>query len=358
MKRANIEESVLAWIAEGVDAPADEKRFGELALALFRHQYEHGEAYQRLCAAENRNPSNVEHWMEIPPVPTGAFKRARLATFPVEREVRTFRSSGSSSAERGELHLDTLELYDASLLATFGAYICCASEPLRFLVLAPSSRDAPESSLSYMFDRAGHEFGRGAPSFYIDAGGWDAEQTIADLEQLAEPAAVVGAAFSFVHLLDELASRQIRLALPEGSRVLETGGFKGRSRELPRAELHASIEAGLGVPVSRIVNQYGMCELASQFYEATLRTGEPTHAKSVPPWVRTRVLDPATFADVAPGEMGVLVHYDLANTGSVLAVQTSDVGRRLDSGFEMLGRLAGAEERGCSIAADALLGSR
>jgi hypothetical protein len=101
-----------------------------------------------------------------------------------------------------------------------------------------------------------------------------------------------------------------------------------------------------------------MCELASQFYEATLRTGEPTHAKSVPPWVRTRVLDPATFTDVSPGETGVLVHYDLANTGSVLAVQTSDLGRRLDSGFEMLGRLAGAEERGCSIAADALLGSR
>jgi hypothetical protein len=78
----------------------------------------------------------------------------------------------------------------------------------------------------------------------------------------------------------------------------------------------------------------------------------------VPPWVRTRVVDPRDGRDCADGEPGVLVHYDLANTGSVLAVQTSDLGVREGAGFRVLGRLGGAEARGCSIAADALLEPR
>ena len=75
----------------------------------------------------------------------------------------------------------------------------------------------------------------------------------------------------------------------------------------------------------------------------------------MPPWVRTRAVDPATLEDVEPGQPGVLVHYDLANTGSVVAVQTSDAGLLRPGGFEVRGRIEGAEERGCSIAADALL---
>jgi Acyl-protein synthetase, LuxE len=140
--------------------------------------------------------------------------------------------------------------------------------------------------------------------------------------------------------------------------VMETGGFKGRSRELTREELHGGIEAGLGVPRARIVNQYGMCELASQFYEPTLRTGVYGDVKSVPAWVRVRVVDPVTQEDVAPGESGVLAIYDLANVGSVLAVLTSDRGELSGSGFRVFGRLRGAEARGCSLAADALLGAR
>ena len=362
MTRRAVERRILAWIAEGVEPPADraaaDERFGELALALFAHQYESGDAYRVLCDSFGRNPSNVERWSDIPAVPTGAFKQARLATFPAEREVRTFRTSGSSTAERGALHLDTLELYDASLLTTFEAYVCCGVERLRFLVLSPSTSEAPDSSLSYMFERAARELGRGEPSFYVAQRGWAPDRALADLGELDEPAAVVGTAFSFVHLLDELERRGVSFTLPEGSRVMETGGFKGRSRELTRVELHAGISSALGVPTAAIVNQYGMCELGSQFYEPSLQTGRPTQTKRVPPWVRTRVLDPATWKEVPVAETGVLVHYDLANTGSVLAVQTSDLGLRRDDGFEVQGRLQGAEERGCSIAADVLFAGR
>jgi hypothetical protein len=353
MTRAELDARVLARIAAGVDAAFPDTEFEALALALFAHQYAEGASYRRLCASQRRDPGNVRRWQEIPAVPSGAFKQARFAAFPPERTSRVFRSSGSSGALRSQLELDTLALYDASLLATFAAHIVPGRERLPFLVLAPSAADAPDSSLSYMYDRAARALGAGEPRFYVGASGWDPARPIADLAALEGPVALVGTAFAFVHLIDALRARRLRL--PEGTRVMETGGFKGRSRELSRAELHGAIRDALGVPESRIVNQYGMCELASQFYEPSLRRGCLVTRKRIPPWVRTRVVDPASLEDVAAGEPGMLVHYDLANTGSVLAIQTSDEGRILDGELEVLGRLPGAEARGCSLAADALL---
>jgi hypothetical protein len=353
--RSELDRQVLARISRGVDAPMSDAEFDVLALALFEHQYSEGEAYRRLCDSMRRGPRDVRRWQDIPAVPTGAFKEARIAAFPPERCVRVFRSSGSTTARRGELELDTLALYEASLLATFSAHILPEGARLPFLVLAPSAAAAPDSSLSYMYDFAARQLGAGEARFYLTPSGWDPDTLIGDLERLEGPAAVVGTAFAFVHLLDELDARRSRLRLPDGTRIMETGGFKGRSRVLERGALHRAISAALGVPEARIVNQYGMCELASQFYEPSLRCGRVVSAKAIPPWVRTRVVDPASFADVAAGEAGMLVHYDLANTGSVLAVQTSDAGRLVADGLEVLGRLPGAEARGCSLAAEALL---
>ncbi len=356
MSRAELDEQVLALIGEGATARPDDARFEELALRLFAHQHAHNPAYRRLCDALRRGPADVATWREIPAVPTGAFKEARLAAFPERDTVRVFRTSGSTTAHRGELHLDTLALYDASLLETFSAFVCPDTERIRFVVLAPSARDAPDSSLSYMFERAVERLGTPDSRFYPGPEGWLPERVIEALQRASEPVAVVGTAFAFVHLIDELLRRRAGLSLPAGSRALETGGFKGRSRELSRDELHGGFERALGLPSGRIVNQYGMCELGSQFYETTLRTGKPTRTKHVPPWVRSRVLDPSTREEVAEGEVGLLVHFDLANTGSVLAVETADLGRRSGDGFEVVGRAEGAEARGCSIAADLLLG--
>lgn len=353
MSRQQLDQRVLDWIAEGVDSPADDARFERLALELFGWQYDHNEPYRRMCDAFGRPPRAVGSWREIPPVPTGAFKEARLACFPASDDVRVFRTSGSTTSARGELWLDTLDLYDASLLASFEAYVCAGDRP-RFAVLAPSAADAPDSSLSHMFDCALQRLGAPGSRFFASAEGWDPAAAIAFLRTAREPLAVAGTAFAFVHLIDAL---DAGIDLPEGSRVMETGGFKGRSRELERHELHAAISSALAVPPERIINQYGMCELGSQFYEDSLRTGTPSQTKRPPPWVRTRVVDPATLEDVLDGEAGVLVHYDLANTGSVLAVQTSDAGRRTDGGFVVLGRVEGAEARGCSIAADLLFES-
>jgi hypothetical protein len=356
--RAELDERVLARIARGIDAPFSDDEFEELALALFAHQYANGLAYRRLCDAEHRNPGNVRRWREIPAVPTATFKQARIAAFPPERCVHVFRSSGSTTERRSELQLDTLALYEASLLATFAPHILPEGARLPFLVLAPSAADAPDSSLSHMYDCAARRLGAGEPRFHVTPTGWDPDGVIEDLRGLRGAAVIAGTAFAFVHLIDALDERGLRLGLPEGTRVMETGGFKGRSRELERGELHRAIARALGVPEARIVNQYGMCELASQFYEPSLRRSAVVPRKVIPPWVRTRAVDPATLDDVPPGEVGMLVHYDLANTGSVIAVQTSDAGRLVGGELEILGRLPGAEARGCSLAADALLARR
>ena len=170
--------------------------------------------------------------------------------------------------------------------------------------------------------------------------------------------AICGTAFAFVHLFDALEERGRQLSLPSGTRVMETGGFKGRATERPPEVLYAQIAAGLGVAAECIVNQYGMTELGSQFYDSVLAEPGGPRRKLAPPWTRVRVLDPLTGAERAEGETGLLQIVDLANTGSVAFLRTEDLGRRVPGGFEVIGRAAGAEARGCSIALDEMLGAR
>jgi hypothetical protein len=176
-------------------------------------------------------------------------------------------------------------------------------------------------------------------------------------------------------MLDAFAELGARFACPTGSRIMETGGFKGRSRELSRERLYAALHESLGIEPARIVNQYGMTELGSQFYDSVLVDAAGPRRKLGPPWTRVRLVDPETGADVQDDSPGLVVIHDLANTGSVAAIQTADLGRwieaaeggdpggdaaasdpRFERGFEVLGREPGAEARGCSIAADLMLG--
>jgi hypothetical protein len=351
-ERADLDARVLAWMREPGFEP-DEERFDSLARALFTYQFEHCAPFRRLCRSRERTPERLTCWREIPAVPTGAFKEMPLRAFAPDRTLHTFRTSGTSSAARGELHLDTLELYEASLLPTFRRMLLPelgGDERMPFVVLAPSRSEAPDSSLSWMFDVAVRELGTTDSVI-----GLDLERALAALASTSSAVCLCGTAFALVHLLDALSAQERRLALPEGSRIMETGGFKGRSREVPRAELHAALAGALGVPASRIVNQYGMTELGSQFYDSSLARPEEPRRKLGPPWARARVLDPVDDREVKDGETGVLVVTDLANTGSVIAVRTADRGRRLGDGFDVLGREPGAEARGCSIAADEML---
>jgi len=359
-RRADIDRAVLEWMREPV-AWDDDARFERLALRLFAFQFEHCEAYGAFCRGRRRSPGSVLSWREIPAVPTGSFKELALHSFPTERRAHCFRTSGTSTAERGTLHLDTLELYEASLLPTFRRFVFPDLRPDQravIRVLAPSAAESPDSSLSHMFAVVLAEIGAPGSGFDVRGGALQFEALFASLEACAGegiPVALCGTAFAFVHLIDELERRRVRYVLPEGSRLMECGGFKGRSREIPRPELYALLEKSLGIPMERMVNQYGMTELGSQFYDTVLLHPDELRRKLGPPWARVLIVDPESGEPARPGEVGTVVVYDLANTGSVLAIQTADLGRSVLDGFEVIGREPGAEARGCSIAADELL---
>jgi hypothetical protein len=361
-ERAALDRAILEWMAEPLWGEDDE-RFESLALPLFAHQFAHCPPYRHFCERRGRTPATVRSWREIPPVPTGAFKEVALRSFPEADAVHTFRTSGTSTSARGELQLDTLTLYETSLLGSFCRFLLPdlstdRSEAL-VLVLAPSPAEARDSSLSHMFGVAIREVGAQGSGFFVERGELRVDDLLRAFEAAAkapEPLLLCGTAFAFVHLLDALEGRDARIELPPGTRLMETGGFKGRSRALHRTELYLGLEEWLGTPVERMVNQYGMTELGSQFHDTVLVEPETPRRKLGPPWTRVRIVDPVSFADVPAGEQGTVVVYDLANTGSVLAIQTADVGHRVEDGFEVLGREPGAEERGCSIAIDELLG--
>lgn len=376
MKRDEIESEILAWIAEP-EWRADEARFERLVLALFRFQVDHCKPYARYAMALDRTSDRVEHSAQIPAVPTGAFKEFDLRCFEAEATIRVFRTSGSSTERRGALALDTLALYEASLLASLRHCLLTdlvgRAPMMRFL--APSAEEAPESSLSHMFETLRRAEGAVGSAFDLREGRLDLEalgRAIREARSESPPRPIVlaGTSFAFVHLLDATGGEGAGAdggrdwRLPPGSRILETGGFKGRSREVPRDVLRTELARRFGLPESSVVNQYGMTELGSQFYDSTLLDPAGPRRKLVPPWTRVRLIDPATGEDVRAGEVGMVLVQDLANTGSVAAVQTADLGRSvLDEqgeaiGFDVLGRAAGAEERGCSIAADLMLDSR
>ena len=131
---------------------------------------------------------------------------------------------------------------------------------------------------------------------------------------------------------------------------METGGYKGRSRALPKGELHAAITEGLGLPPESIISEYGMSELSSQAYDRSYRAQtESPRVFRFPPWARSQIVSPETGLEAGEGETGLLRVWDLANVYSVMAVQTEDLGIRRGEGFELIGRAALAEQRGCSL---------
>ena len=130
---------------------------------------------------------------------------------------------------------------------------------------------------------------------------------------------------------------------------METGGYKGRSREMPKAELHALISKKLRVPTDWIVCEYGMCELGSQAYDTIVGNGLERRFR-FPSWARAQIVNANTGVEVNEGEAGLLRIFDLTNVRSVVGVQTQDLAIRRGDGFELIGRVTKANPRGCSLA--------
>jgi len=362
-KTDSIYDEVLDFIRHPVEG-----RFDPLALQVFAFQFERSPAYRRYCEAKDKTPDNVGSWREIPAVPTAAFKELDLVC---DQPEKVFFTSGTTQGptKRGRHSVPRLDLYRASVLPNFMAHLLPDLAELRMLILTGSPMLWPHSSLTHMMEIVRREYGGTDSGYFVTDAGLDLDGLSRSLREACmhnKPVMLAGVTLAFHHFLDHCEERRMTFRLPSGSRMMDTGGFKGRKINLSSSDLYHRYETVLGIPQTHIVNEYGMTEMGSQFYDNVLADhlnglSRPRH-KRVPPWVRTRVVDPETLEDQPPGSAGMLRHYDLANCGSVMALQTEDIGYTVgdglpagQAGFEITGRASGSEARGCSLLVEEIL---
>jgi Acyl-protein synthetase, LuxE len=351
--------------AEG--APSAPDPFDALAIAVARYQAAACAPVARLFGARGVRAGELQRADQIPAVPCDVFRFARVATHPPDADAVVFRTSGTTlgAGSRGEHALRTTATYELAALSWGARMLWPDRDTMRVLVLSPPLSEAPDSSLGFMLDRFAARLG-GPASWHVRGGALDVvgfARACGEARDAGEPAIVLGTSFAFVHLLEAQGTSD--LTLPAGSRAMQTGGFKGRSREVPAEELRRSIARSLGVPLPCVVSEYGMTELSSQLYEDTLAralAGAPeaelagTRRYVAPPWVRVTAVDQETLSPLPDGEIGLARIVDLANVDSAVAIQTADRVRVTDGCVELLSRVAGAPPRGCSIAIDQMLG--
>jgi hypothetical protein len=337
----------------GAFAARDERAFERLAIDAIAWQRAACPALDRALTAAGAGTLG-DGIDGVVGVPTDAFKMARIATFAIERQRRVFYTSGTTREVRGQHAFATLALYEQAAIAAAKRWLLTA-DSYRFVFFAESEEASPNSSLTAMLAMFARAWGSAGDPFFVRSGAIDTGAAVAAIEAAiaaGDRVALLGATWAFVHFADAVG--RWSCALPAGSVVMPTGGFKGRSRELAPNEFMADIQDRFGVERSQVVQEYGMTELSSQAYEAH-REGVRAGRYRCPPWMRVDAVDPETLAVLPPGEEGILRVIDLANLGSCVAIQTADLGVVFDDGFEVRGRMPGATPRGCARAMDALL---
>ncbi|MFV0415603.1 MAG: acyl-protein synthetase [Chthoniobacterales bacterium] len=337
-----IKERLLTFITTSAGkATTESSDFESLALELFKFQYENNPTYQKFCREQLKDRS-PESWTDIPALPLPAFRHAEVLSFPREKITRTFRTSGTTGDSYGQHFFADLELYQAAALTGWRH----AGLPEKNVFgLLPSPQEAPHSSLACMAGWLCKD-----NPFFLKENEIDLDYLRQTCEQTDAPLCLFGTALAFLNLFELLEKNNTDLSLPPESLAVETGGFKGSGRQIEKSVLYAKFTHFLGLPADDIRNEYGMTELSSQAYTQGL--GRP---HKCPPWLRAQVVHPSTGREVNDGQTGVLKITDLANIGSVLAIQTRDLAIRHEKNFELIGRDPAALPRGCSRSADEVL---
>jgi hypothetical protein len=357
--RDALAQRVAALIDRLKDGARDDAARDALLADVLLLQREQVAPYARMLARLAASEPDPLRW---PALPTDVFRFARVAAHAAHEDVRVFRTSGTTSGARGAHPLRDLSLYDRSAHAAARHALFPDVARMPLVILAPRAAELPDSSLSYMLDRFTTWFGLGDSVWVIEQGELQAERLermLSDAQRDERPVALLGTSFAFVHAEDALGARRFRL--PRGSRIMQTGGFKGRTRELAPEDMRALLQTRYGVDERCIVSEYGMTELCSQLYETTLRDawlGRGTAARRlwVPGWVRASVVDPEALVAIEGEREGLLRIDDPCNLDGACAVQTADRALCVDGGVVVLGRAADAVPRGCSLAIDAVLG--
>jgi hypothetical protein len=318
----------------GLIASDQFEEFDELILRLFTHQFENCLPYRRFARSLGVTPTSITSWREIPAVPTSAFK---LPNHPLSFGATTFLTSGTTTEIKGAHPFPSTTLYDLAALTHWRAHL--PDLPLSFL--SPPPEENPTSSLVHMFEQLHRSLDPQNDSPFL----LHADQfRLSPLFQLDQAVILSGTALAFLHLLK---SHQA-IPLPQGSRLLETGGYKGTTHTLSKPDFYAGLSTFFNVPDHHIHNEYGMTELSSQAYA---QGADGTHR--FPHWCRYQIICPETGKELPLGEIGYLQIHDLANFHSVAAIRTQDFATaHPDGSFTLLGRDPGALPRGCSRSID------
>lgn len=331
-------EQLVSRVLPAIRDDLSEAEFDARMLEVFAFQQRWNVPYARYCATR---PLPM-HWSQIPAVPQSIFKRFRLSVAPADATPVTFLTSGTTGETRGAHHFLDTRLYDAAIAHGWARL---KRPDLAKIILTPPSVHAPHSSLAHMMGQLADE----TTIFALAADGQlEVGRILAGLEvlhSLQKPVALLGTALAFLNLFEQMGSARPKLC--PGSFAMETGGYKGSGRDIPKAELYGRFTEALGLATDDVISEYGMTELSSQCYSRGLN-----RVHEAPPWMRALVFDPETGEEVDEGEIGVLRLYDLANVGSVVSLETQDLAVRRADGFELIGRDPAALPRGCSRAAD------
>ncbi|HBY90098.1 MAG: LuxE/PaaK family acyltransferase [Ruoffia tabacinasalis] len=333
-------------IQEFICNPEEYKSFDEVAIQLFRYLYQNNLAYQQYCRKKGIGLKQVRHWKDIPSVSTEAFKSSFLSVTPEEECSYVFMTSGTTNGNKGKHYHRDLDVYDLSAKESFKNFVSAKKYPMA--ILFPDEKNMPHSSLSHYLSLLKAD-GTKDSAHFVSKDGLELEKLIEWTQKHEHtPVMILGASYNYVHLLDSLEDKNKSIHLHEDSLIFDTGGFKNFSRSYSENDFYKLLKDRFKVK-TKIVNMYGMTELSSQYYSKIELGGK--NIKRGPHWIRFKIIDPITEQEVPKGEIGLLVHVDLANINSVPAIQTGDLAIEREGGFELVGRQPLIESRGCSLSA-------
>lgn len=312
---------------------ASEADFNEVCLEVFRYQYENISVYQKFCNLLKTDVSKVKSYKEIPFLPIQFFKSHQI-TAPDSAIETTFTSSGTTGQITSKHYVSDLNVYEKSFFKTFEIFYGSLSDYC-FLALLPSYLEREGSSLIYMVQKLIQASGKKESNFYLH----NLDELIKQLEELEgrnQKTILIGVSYA---LLDLIEKKSFSL---KNTLVMETGGMKGRRKEMVKEELHTVLKEGFGV--ENIHSEYGMTELLSQAYS------KENGIFHCPPWMRVLTRDTEDSLTLVKEKTGGINIIDLANVHSCAFIATQDLGLVYpDNSFEIKGRFDNSDIRGCNL---------
>lgn len=311
-----------------------EQEFLKVSLAVFKHQFTNNKVYRSFCDLLYVHPSDVTTLEQIPFLPIQFFKTKELLS-STDAVQETFTSSGTTGSITSKHHVTDIKLYEESYLNGF-AHFYGAIKEYTVLALLPNYLERKGSSLVYMVDDLIQKSEKPASGFYLNNLSQLAEKLV-QLDAAGEKVLLIGVSFALLDLIEEF---QFSL---RNTVVMETGGMKGRRKELIREELHTLLKKGFGV--DQIHSEYGMTELLSQGYS------KGNGVFDCPPWMKILTRDTEDALTIQKhGKTGGLNVIDLANYNSCSFIATQDLGKvHADETFEIIGRFDNSDIRGCNL---------